>query len=108
MHPTKVSRPRAPLGQPAHTLWKTRVTPLRAVDGTSAPGASAPLATDPSAEVIAWPPNWLRSAATTFIAGESSCREANLAYSAAVITGSGTAWSTAAWTVHRPSPESCA
>ncbi len=58
--------------------------------------------------VTAWPPNWLRSAATTFIAGESSCREAKRAKSAAVITGIGTAWSIAACTVHRPSPESSA
>ena len=50
----------------------------------------------------------MRNAATTFIAGESSWRETNLAYSAALIAGMGTAWSMAACTVHRPSPESCA
>ena len=61
-----------------------------------------------SPALTACPPNWLRSAATTFIAGESSCREANRANSAAVITGSGTAWSIAASTVQRPSPESSA
>src|SRR5690606_8566872 len=49
-----------------------------------------------AALVTACPPNWLRSAAMTFIAGLSSCREANRAYSAAVMTGAGTAWSTAA------------
>ena len=41
-----------------------------------------------------------------FIAGESSCREANRENSAAEMTGAGTAWSMAASTVHRPSPES--
>ena len=56
----------------------------------------------------ACPPNWLRSAATTFIAAESSCREANRANSAEVITGSGTAFWIAASMVHRPSPESWA
>ena len=35
---------------------------------------------DPSAALVtAWPPNWLRSAATAFIAGESSWRETNRA-----------------------------
>ena len=69
------------------------------------PGFStSPLAT----LVTACPPNWLRSAATAFIAGESSCREANRANSAAVITGTGTAWLMASSTVHRPSPESSA
>ena len=56
----------------------------------------------------AWPPNWLRSAATIFICGESSCREEKRANSDAVIAGSGTAWSIAASTVQRPSPESAA
>ena len=56
--------------------------------------------------LTACPPNWLRSAATAFIAGESSWREANRAKRAAVITGAGTAWSMASSTVHRPSPES--
>ncbi len=56
----------------------------------------------------AWPPNWLRSAATAFIAGDSSCREANLANRAAEITGAGTARSIASSTVQRPSPESSA
>ena len=54
----------------------------------------------------ACPPNWLRSAATARIAGESSCRERNRANSAAEITGAGTAWLIASSTVHRPSPES--
>ena len=56
----------------------------------------------------AWPPNWLRSAATAFIAGESSWREANRANSAAEMTGIGTALSIASSTVQRPSPESSA
>jgi hypothetical protein len=49
-----------------------------------------------------------RSVATTFIAAESSWREANRANSAAAIAGAGTASSIASWTVHRPSPESSA
>ena len=56
----------------------------------------------------AWPPNWLRIAATAFIAGESSWRETNRAKSAAVIAGVATALSMPASTVHRPSPESSA
>jgi hypothetical protein len=58
------------------------------------------------AAVTAWPPNWLRNAETTFMAGESSWREVNLANNADEIAGSGTAWSIAASTVQRPSPES--
>jgi hypothetical protein len=50
----------------------------------------------------------LRRAATTFIAGESSWREAKRAYSEALIAGIGTACSMAASTVQRPSPESAA
>ncbi len=56
----------------------------------------------------ACPPNWLRIAATAFIAGLSSWRDTKRAKSAAVIAGSGTALSIAASTVHRPSPESSA
>jgi hypothetical protein len=47
-------------------------------------------------------------AAIAFIAGDSSCRETNRAYSAAVIAGSGTALSIPASIVQRPSPESSA
>ncbi len=61
-----------------------------------------------AAPFTAWPPNWLRIAAIAFIAGESSCREANRANSEAAMAGTGTAWSIAASTVHRPSPESSA
>ena len=61
-----------------------------------------------SARVTAWPPNWLRSAATAFIAGESSCREANRANSDAAMTFIGTASRIASSTVHRPSPVSSA
>ena len=60
------------------------------------------------ADSTAWPPNSLRSAAIIFIDGESSWREENRAKSEAVIAGSGTAWSMAASTVQRPSPESWA
>ncbi len=52
------------------------------------------------------PPNWLRRAATAFIAGESSCLEAKRANSAAVIAGVGTALLMDSSTVHLPSPES--
>ena len=41
---------------------------------------------------------------TAFIAGESSCREANRAYSEAEITGAGTRSRMASSTVQRPSP----
>ncbi len=54
----------------------------------------------------AWPPNWLRRAAFTFAANDSSCRDAKRANSAAVITGTGTSSAIASWIVHRPSPES--
>ena len=61
----------------------------------------------PSA-LTACPPNWLRMAATIFMAGESSCCETKRANSDAAIVGTGTPNSTAALTVQRPSPESAA
>ena len=57
--------------------------------------------------LTAWPPNWLRSAATAFIAGESSWRETKRAKIDALIVGTGTAFSSASSMVQRPSPESC-
>ena len=54
----------------------------------------------------AWPPNSLRRAAFTFAANDSSCRDANRAKSAAVITGTGTSSAIASAIVQRPSPES--
>src|SRR5207248_9344653 len=54
----------------------------------------------------ACPPNWLRSAAFTFAANDSSWRDANRANSAAVITGTGTFSAIASAIVQRPSPES--
>ena len=59
-----------------------------------------------SADLTAWPPNWLRSAALTFAANDSSCREAKRAKRAAVITGTGTSSAIASAIVQRPSPES--
>src|SRR5581483_7320940 len=59
-------------------------------------------------ECTAWPPNCWRSAAITFMAGDSSCREAKRAKRAAEIAGAGTARRTASCTVQRPSPESSA
>src|SRR5262249_23142531 len=59
-----------------------------------------------SAALTACPPNWLRSAAFTFAANDSSCREAKRAKSAAVITGTGTSSAIASAIVQRPSPES--
>src|SRR5690625_2783686 len=44
-----------------------------------------------SAGLTACPPNWFRSAAMAFIAGESSCRETKRAYREALMTGVGTA-----------------
>ena len=52
------------------------------------------------------PPNWLRSAATAFIEGESPWRETKRAKIAALIVGTGTALLSASSTVQRPSPES--
>ena len=54
----------------------------------------------------AWPPNSLRSAASTLAPYESSWRERNRVSSDSVMTGAGTSWSIASWTVQRPSPES--
>ena len=54
----------------------------------------------------AWPPNSPRSAATAFIVGDSSWREANRANSEAEMTGIGTELAIASSTVQRPSPES--
>ena len=56
--------------------------------------------------LTAWPPNWLRSAALTLAANDSSWREAKRANSAAVITGAGTSSLIASSIVQRPSPES--
>ena len=56
----------------------------------------------------ACPPNWLRIAAIAFIAGLSSWREVKRAKSEAAMTFIGTAFSIAASTVQRPSPESSA
>src|SRR5437660_261519 len=66
---------------------------------------------EPADEHYLWtacPPNWLRSAATAFIAGESSCRDRNRANSEAAMTFIGTASRIASSTVHRPSPVSSA
>ena len=43
-----------------------------------------------STVLTACPPNWLRSAAFTLAANDSSCREAKRAKSASVIAGAGT------------------
>src|ERR671915_1722976 len=52
------------------------------------------------------PPNSLLRAAMIFAANDSSCLEANRANSERAVIGAGTSRSNAAWTVHRPSPES--
>jgi hypothetical protein len=65
-------------------------------------------AAHPRHERTACPPNCWRSAAITRIASGSSCREANRANRAAVITGAGVAVAIASSTVQRPSPESSA
>ncbi len=54
----------------------------------------------------ACPPNSLRNAASTLAPYESSCRERKRVSSERVMTGAGTSWSMASWTVQRPSPES--
>jgi hypothetical protein len=53
-----------------------------------------------------WPPNWARMADKTFIAIDARPRDSNRSNSDAESTGTGTPSSTAARTVHRPSPES--
>jgi len=52
------------------------------------------------------PPNSERSADRTFQVNSPLSRESNRSYSEAAITEAGTPSSTAASTVHRPSPES--
>src|SRR5262249_35853170 len=52
------------------------------------------------------PPNSERSADRTFQVNSPASRESNRSYSDAAITDAGTPSSTAASTVHRPSPES--
>src|SRR6516225_2713404 len=54
----------------------------------------------------AWPPNSLRNAERILSRYSPRPRDSNRSMSAAVITGAGTPWSTAARTVQRPSPES--
>ena len=56
--------------------------------------------------LTAWPPNSLRSAATTLAEKESSWRDAKRANSESMSTGAGTLLSIASSTVQRPSPES--
>src|SRR5271154_391116 len=58
------------------------------------------------AGLTAWPPNWLRRAASTRSAKSPFPRERKRAYSDAVITGVGTSWAVASAIVQRPSPES--
>src|SRR5690606_20760420 len=80
--------------QPPHVhVYSTLTT------GPGLPGST-------SSNLTACPPNCLRSAATAFNAGESSSRDAKRAYSAAVMTLSGTPSRIASSTVHRPSPVS--
>ena len=59
-----------------------------------------------STPMTSWPPNCPRSAATAFMVGDSSWREANRANSEAEMTGMGTELAMASSTVQRPSPES--
>ena len=58
------------------------------------------------AGLTAWPPNWLRSAALTLAANDSSWREAKRAKSEPAMIGAGTLSSIAARSDQRPSPES--
>ena len=59
-----------------------------------------------SFSLTAWPPNSLRSAASTLPLNVSSWRERKRMNSAAVIAGMGTEWAIACSTVQRPSPVS--
>src|SRR5438477_668426 len=61
---------------------------------------------DRDASLIAWPPNWLRSAAVTRAEKFCSSRDEKRAKSDAAITGTGTFSAIASWIVQRPSPES--
>ena len=79
---------------------------VRLVTADGAISADRVLAFASSTACIAWPPNWLRSAAFTLAANDSSWREAKRAKSAAVMTGAGTFSSIASAIVQRPSPES--
>ena len=54
----------------------------------------------------AWPPNSLRMADRILSVKSPRCRDSNRSNSDVVMTGAGTPSSTAARTVHRPSPES--
>ena len=76
------------------------------VRGSRSPSRSGFWLTLSPAALTAWPPNWLRSAAFTLAANDSSCREAKRAKSESVIAGAGTLSSIAFTTVQRPSPES--
>ena len=59
-----------------------------------------------SFSLTAWPPNSLRSAASTLPLNVSSWRERKRMKSAEVIAGMGTEWAIACSTVQRPSPVS--
>ena len=61
---------------------------------------------DSLTRLTAWPPNWLRRAATAFMVGDSSWRDKKRANSDAAMPGTGTRSRIASSTVHRPSPES--
>src|SRR5271165_4558436 len=69
-------------------------------------GPSSVAWSSPGALFTAWPPNWLRSAASTRSAKSPLPRERSRAYSEAVITGVGTSCAVASAIVQRPSPES--
>ena len=56
--------------------------------------------------LTSWPPNSLRSAASTLAPSESSWRDRKRVSSERVMTGAGTSWSMASWMVQRPSPKS--
>src|SRR3972149_4722325 len=55
-------------------------------------------------DLTAWPPNSLRSAAITFMANESSCREAKRANRLAAVAGAGASSFIASNTLPRPPP----
>ena len=109
------------LGERPHHREATRRTSGRARRGAGTSSGTAPCrpprgAADGRGEIhvavpdysvlTAWPPNSLRSAASTLPPYESSWRERNRVCSESVITGAGTSRSIASWTVQRPSPES--
>ncbi len=91
-------RPAGPCGSRSWPLCRCCRWPARSGRAVVSRGAHS--------DFTAWPPNWLRIAASSLSENESVSRERSRSISASEITGAATLRSIASATVQRPSPES--